>query len=98
MTSIKQRILQVLASHNVSTNKFATKRGFNQSNVARQLRGEGKLQLDLVVAILDEFVDVSADWLLYGKDRSPVNFEILERLQNIENNMQIICKNKNNEK
>jgi hypothetical protein len=82
----------------MSANKFATKRGFNQSNVARQLRGEGKLQLDLVVAILDEFVDVSADWLLYGKDRSSVNMEILERLQNIESNMQLICKNKNNKK
>lgn len=60
-------IRKLMKQNELSLIKFAEKIGFTQPSVSKWLCGKIKPSVDAVMAICNEF-DVSADWLLFGKE------------------------------
>ncbi len=61
------RIKEIIASTGLSERAFAIQCGIAQNTLNRQLNKERELSLTVVSAILNNFPDISAEWLLRGK-------------------------------
>lgn len=88
---LKGRINKVLKEHNLSRNQLSVGSGLSQTAVNNQTSdgvkqtNKAKVSLELVMHVLDTFPDVSADWLLRGKE--PATMEnVVAGDQNIANN------------
>lgn len=65
---INERIREVLKEHDISLTSYGTNlEEMSLSKFSRQLSGENAMTTDVVIAILRDFPDVSAEWLLFGK-------------------------------
>lgn len=89
MEEIANRIRQLLQSRNLSVNAFSKLIGMEQVTVNRQLNGQRSPSLTLVCAILSHFTDVSAEWLLRGRDDMAVTpkgskSDVLQRISALE--------------
>lgn len=51
-----------------SVREFAEKIGVKQVTLNQQISGDRKLSLDIIFSILNSFPDISAEWLLRGKE------------------------------
>lgn len=65
--SIRQRIKDVLSSHNSNTNRLAGDDANFQNRLSRQINQGSTISCDTIARILSTFPDVSAEWLLRGK-------------------------------
>lgn len=70
---IKNRIVQVLKEHDYSINRLAKGDAALSRKLLRQLNGETELTISVLDILLNEFPDVSAEWLLRGRDEQPEN-------------------------
>lgn len=61
------RIRQLVSQMGLSTRAFALKCGLRQNTVSNQLNGMRELSLQTVMAILNSFSQVSAEWLMRGE-------------------------------
>lgn len=61
------RIKAVLAYSNMTETQFAKRVGITQSSLNRTMRGATEISFKLVNAILTEFDEISAEWLMRGK-------------------------------
>lgn len=64
---IKDRILRILTSENLSSSKFAEIVGVQRSSISHILSGRNKPSLDFLQKILSTFPTINADWLIIGK-------------------------------
>lgn len=65
--SLKQRIIDLLLSQNVSVNLFAKSSGLKQTTLSDQINGESKISAITLTALLEYFPNLSAEWLLRGE-------------------------------
>ena len=66
--------LQVIFDHyGLSASAFAEKLGVGRSSISHIVSGRNKPSLDFVLHILDNFKEVTFDWLILGKGNFPKN-------------------------
>ena len=61
------RIKEVIAYSWLSDRAFALKCGIKQNTLSRQLGGVSEVSASTINAILDNYEEISAEWLLRGK-------------------------------
>ena len=61
------RIKEVIALSGLSDRAFASKCGIKQNTLSRQLGGVSEVSASTINAILDNYEEISAEWLLRGK-------------------------------
>lgn len=64
--TIVERIEALKKSYGFNTRSLATKCGLNQPTLDRMLKGINAMNLNCVLSILENFPDISAEWLLRG--------------------------------
>ena len=78
------RISKLIESTGLNPTSFAAKIGVQQMTLWGQLNGKRKLSLDTVLAILNSYPDLSAEWLLRGTgEMKKGNDEQGKRLDNL---------------
>ncbi len=78
------RISKLIESTGLNPTSFAAKIGVQQRTLWNQLNGQRKLSLETVEAILDNFPDLSAEWLMRGTgDMKKGNDAQEKRLDNL---------------
>jgi len=60
------RISKIIESTGLNPTSFAAKIGVQQMTLWNQLNGKRKLSLETVVAIIENFPDISTEWLMRG--------------------------------
>lgn len=60
------RISIIIESTGLNPTSFAAKIGVQQMTLWNQLNGKRKLSLETVVAIIENFPDISTEWLMRG--------------------------------
>jgi transcriptional regulator with XRE-family HTH domain len=63
---VAQRIKAVLEDRQISIAAFAKRIGMQQVTCNRQIRGDQAVSLSLIEGFLQEYSDISAEWLLRG--------------------------------
>lgn len=61
------RIKEVIAYSGLSDRAFALKCGIKQNTLSRQLGGVSEVSASTINTILDNYQEISAEWLLRGK-------------------------------
>ena len=61
------RFKEVIALSGLSDRAFAIKCGIKQNTLSRQLGGVSEVSASTINAILDNYEEISAEWLLRGK-------------------------------
>lgn len=64
---IKDRILQILNTEQLSSAKFADILGVQRSSISHILSGRNKPSLDFIEKIFTKFTQLDPDWLILGK-------------------------------
>lgn len=64
--TIKERILKIFKEKKINVNRASRILGIPQRTLNRQVNEEGKVGMELVYSLLNEFTDVSPSWLLLG--------------------------------
>ena len=65
--AVKERVLEVLRVNGLNVNRASKVLGIPQRTLNRQINEDGKVGMDLLYAIMDNFPAVSSVWLLMGK-------------------------------
>lgn len=64
---VRKRILLFLEEEkNTTVSAFAKRRGENQSKMSKQIKFLTAISLNTILQLLDEYKDLSAEWLLRG--------------------------------
>ena len=63
---VAQRVKSVLEAKQISISAFSKMIGMQQVTCNRQLRGDQAVSLGLIEGFLNEFDEISAEWLLRG--------------------------------
>jgi len=63
-----ERIFELLTAKKMSPSQFADEIGVQRSGISHLISGRNKPSLEFVLKVLNRFPDVSAEWLLLGKD------------------------------
>lgn len=66
-----KRLEMVLDHYGISASELAEKIDFNRSTISHLLAGRNKPSLDFVMKLLQNFPEVSIDWLVLGKGVFP---------------------------
>ena len=61
------RIKEVIAYYKLTDRAFAIKCGIKQNTLSRQLNGVSEISISTINAILDNYDDISAEWLFRRK-------------------------------
>ena len=78
------RISKLIESTGLNPTSFAAKIGVQQMTLWGQLNGKRKLSLDSVLAILNSYPELSAEWLMRGTgDMTKGNDAQAKRLDNL---------------
>lgn len=64
---VEQKILEVFKGSGMSRTEFAEKLQIANATLSHLASGRNKASLDLVIAVLNNFPDISADWLILNK-------------------------------
>lgn len=67
------RLQVIFEYYKLSASAFAEKMGVGRSSISHIVSGRNKPSLDFVLHILDNFPEVSFDWLILGKGQFPNN-------------------------
>ena len=78
------RITKLIESTGLNPTAFAAKIGVQQMTLWGQLNGKRKLSLETVLAILNAYPEVSAEWLMRGVgDMTKGNDALEKRIENL---------------
>ena len=78
------RITKLIESTGLNPTAFAAKIGVQQMTLWGQLNGKRKLSLETVLAILNAYPEVSAEWLMRGVgDMTKGNDAFEKRIENL---------------
>ncbi|WP_300700917.1 helix-turn-helix transcriptional regulator [Bacteroides sp.] len=61
------RIKEIIAYYKLTDRAFAIKCGIKQNTLSRQLSGVSEISVQTINAILDNYEDISSEWLIRGK-------------------------------
>lgn len=61
------RLEKIFNHYDINAASFAEKIGIGRSSVSHIISGRNKPSLDFVMHILDNFSEITFDWLVYGK-------------------------------
>lgn len=61
-----ERVKKIIETKSKSVREFSSMIGVKQVTLNQQISGSRSLSLDVVIAILNSFEDISAEWLLRG--------------------------------
>lgn len=65
---VRKRILLFLEEEkNTTVSAFAKRNGENQSKICRQIKFSTAISLNTILLLLDEYKELSAEWLLRGE-------------------------------
>lgn len=64
---MKDRILAFLRTENKTSSQFAEEIGVQASSVSHIISGRNKPSLDFIIKMLQNYSDLSTDWLIFGK-------------------------------
>lgn len=64
---MKDRILEFLRKENKTSSQFADEIGVQASSVSHIISGRNKPSLDFIIKMLQQYEDLSTDWLIFGK-------------------------------
>lgn len=64
---MKERILEFLRLENKTSSQFAEEIGVQASSVSHIISGRNKPSLDFVIKMLQQYADLSTDWLVFGR-------------------------------
>ena len=65
---VRKRILLFLEEEkNTTVSAFAKRRGENQSKMSKQIKFSTAISLNTILQLLDEYKELSAEWLLRGE-------------------------------
>ena len=67
LTIMKSRIQSIIQHHRLTPSRFADQIGVQRSAVSHILSGRNNPGLDFLAKILDNYPDISGDWLITGK-------------------------------
>ena len=81
--TVPERIKEYLNFKRVSVNSFSKDSGLTQTTLNRQINGTVTLSVETVIAFLDFYPELSAEWLLRGKGpmEKDSSFPELDELQ-----------------
>lgn len=65
--TIKERILEVFRKNNLNVNRASKVLGIPQRTLNRQINEDGRVGMELLYAIIDNFPEISIAWLLTGE-------------------------------
>lgn len=77
---VKQRIRDLLVKMNSNPTQLAKKYSLNQKTLNNQINSDVQLSASTILLVLEEFNNVSAEWLLRGKG----NMLIVEDKENAD--------------
>lgn len=77
------RIKAVLAYSNMTETQFAKRLGVTQSSLNRTMRGATEISFKLINAILTEFDEISAEWLMLAGDNTAAYNKRIEGLVDV---------------
>ena len=77
---VKQRIRDLLVNMNSNPTQLAKKYSLNQKTLNNQINSDVQLSASTILLVLEEFNNVSAEWLLRGKG----NMLIVEGKENAD--------------
>ncbi|MGY5353812.1 helix-turn-helix transcriptional regulator [Wenyingzhuangia sp. IMCC45467] len=66
------RLHKLLEHYHLSAANFADEINVQRSSISHLLSGRNKPSLEFILKIVDNYKEVSLDWLLYGKDTFPI--------------------------
>lgn len=84
------RITKLIESTGLNPTAFAAKIGVQQMTLWGQLNGKRKLSLETVLAILNAYPDVSAEWLMRGNGSMLKGQEDADNERRISNLIDVI--------
>lgn len=64
---MKDRILEFLKTENKTSSQFAEEIGVQASSISHIISGRNKPSLDFIIKMLQQYNDLSTDWLIFGK-------------------------------
>lgn len=64
--TVPQRIKEYLSTKRISVNSLSKALNLTQTTLSRQFNGSVTLSIEAVIALLEYFPDLSAEWLLRG--------------------------------
>ncbi len=70
-----KRLQMLLDNYNLSASGLANKIGIQRSTISHVISGRNKPSLDFVMKLLNNFSDVSFEWLINGKGDFPRPFD-----------------------
>ncbi len=89
------RLQKIFTYYGLSASAFAEKMGVGRSSISHIISGRNKPSLEFVLHILENFKEVTFEWLMYGKGNFPKSNEtpsnlfsektINTEIRNIEN-------------
>lgn len=79
-----KRLKQIMAYYNLNASSFSDTIDFNRSTISHLLSGRNKPSLEFVMKVLNNFPEVTIEWLLEGKGAFPRNQEILNFKEEID--------------
>lgn len=87
---IRHRILQVFDNKRVTVSAFAVINKENKSKLSKQIMHSTTISLHTILLILNQYPDVSSEWLLRGKGEmfiteQPSHEERISRLERMVN-------------
>ena len=65
------RLQEMLAFYDLSAASFAEKMGVGRSSISHIMSGRNNPSLEFVLHLLENFEEVSFEWLMYGKGNFP---------------------------
>lgn len=65
--TILERLKSVIAEKSNSASDFSKMIGIAQTTLSNQMKGPKGISIEVIMLTLDQFPDVSAEWLLRGK-------------------------------
>ena len=81
-----QRIKKIISTYGMNENLLSKKIGIAQSTLNGYFSGNRRLSMTAVLAILNEFEDISAEWLLRGAGDMYKNVEASTNIETEEDN------------
>ena len=82
--SMLERLKSVIAEKSSSASDFSKKIGIAQTTLSNQLKSPRGISIDVILLTLEQFPDVSAEWLLRGKGKMLIS-ENLPKFSGEEN-------------
>lgn len=64
---MKDRLQKILQEYDLTPSRLAEKLGVQRSGISHIMSGRNKPSYDFLIALMDSFPDINANWLLTGK-------------------------------